>query len=234
MSEVDDLKAKLASMERKLEEAKTTERTIRMDLAQARFDLSRAPKGFRCFHCDEVFESFDAAKFHFGRNSTDTPKCVESNTLLAKMRSQVVQIASERDEARSQLNALEEQLLSVLPEDFGAVEYIKSLESQLRASQERELALRSVLDEVQDYRGACHCAMDDEYVVGRIAEALSATSTAAQQVRAEIEREALEKAWERAGSAPDPFTPNFFACNFIDMNRWEALRTAIIGEKEKS
>lgn len=60
-------------------------------------------------------------------------------------------LKSERDEARSQLNALEEQLLSVLPEDFGAVEYIKSLESQLRASQERELALRSVLDEVQDY-----------------------------------------------------------------------------------
>ncbi|HNC98994.1 MAG TPA: hypothetical protein PKW90_22860 [Myxococcota bacterium] len=46
---------------------------------------------------------------------------------------------------------------------------------------------------------------------------------------ARVRREALEEAWERMGHAPDPHDPGFFVCNHITVDRWYALRAAILG-----
>lgn len=54
------------------------------------------------------------------------PRNADAHALCAKLA-----------ESEAQLNALEEQLLSVLPEDFGAVEYIKHLTAANAALEEK-------------------------------------------------------------------------------------------------
>lgn len=51
---------------------------------------------------------------------------------------------------------------------------------------------------------------------------------------ARVRREALEEAWERMGHAPDPHDPGFFVCNHITVDRWYALRAAILGPESQS
>lgn len=59
--------------------------------------------------------------------------------------------------------------------------------------------------------------------------ACTSTATAAQEWEQRIRREEREAAWRDAGHAPDPLKPGFFVCNSIDMERWEALGSAILG-----
>ena len=61
-------------------------------------------------------------------------------------------------------------------------------------------------------------------------EALSSTPAADLEAHdARVRREVLEGAWERMGHAPDPHDPGFFVCNHITVDRWYALRAAILG-----
>ena len=89
------------------------------------------------------------------------------------------------------------------------------------------------------YYDGCNCTVE------ALAHNIDRAEKAERRV-AELEREnhrldaivhgqdshAIQEAWQRLGSAPDPLDPGFYVCNSIDIDRWEALRRALFNEAE--
>lgn len=46
-----------------------------IDEASGAFDDDKSALVWRCFHCDQVFDTEGAAAAHFGRRITDVPEC---------------------------------------------------------------------------------------------------------------------------------------------------------------
>lgn len=72
--------------------------------------MSAEQKIWRCFHCDEVFTTYAAARHHFGRNESANPVCVIKApgewALVAALRAAEDQLARYRVEDSDVLRAM--------------------------------------------------------------------------------------------------------------------------------
>ena len=98
---------------------------IRADARSKALEEENARPQWRCFHCDEVFTSFECAKEHFGSSEGCDPGCVEKlkggeHGLLRRVRE------------------LEEQLIPYLHETSAVETYVHSLKADHAAALRRE------------------------------------------------------------------------------------------------
>jgi len=86
--------------------------------------MTEEVKTWRCFHCDEVFMTYAAARMHFGREQDSKPVCV-------------IKIPGEWEIVRALRNA-EDKLARYRNEDSDVIRAMEAMQSEHYAALRRE------------------------------------------------------------------------------------------------
>jgi hypothetical protein len=106
--------------------------TARTALPEALDEIERLTKSWRCFHCGELFTDQESARIHFGFVTMYEPGCIDP-------------LHSDEKEMRGRAVRYERSWRKALSDLDAARTDIDTLKGDLRASEEREAKLRSLV-----------------------------------------------------------------------------------------
>ena len=146
----------------------------------AEIERLRGERVWRCFHCDEVFTTTEAAKEHFGPDELQPPGCCIDAAEYRRMELNHNRHLIEDDECSRTFYRMQADHATALirEEEKGyekglrdagsaVVARAEAAESLVTTLRERMGEAWEALDDLLDYSGGAPNALEDEYVVER-------------------------------------------------------------------